>query len=702
MSNDIIEEQLSFVNELSELLVTENSDEFIQSIPQLICDFFKVDACVIWKQNFKQQEFTILANSSQVDSDYQTLKLSSNHPIMKSFLENKQISYIYDINDYCSKSRLFAQEEIKTRKWMSLLSCVIKDKDKILGIIDIFSQRNRRFKQWEMSLVNHIRHLITIAWQRNEQIVLKKLTEIIDQMSHTNDEKGIWQLLYDGAGELVDAEHWLIGKLAPSTGQVKIEKNSPNLKYPQQFDWTVGIIGSALKEEKTINVDDVSDTKWKNNYEKGWEDTKSEIAIPIMLTDIPIRKGTEIASATKLLGVLNIESDQLAHFSKKDQENLGLLARFAAIMIDKIESDEKLKKLRKVEKRIAQTQDYEKTINIVIQGIKNITKFSWVNISLINLERTLIETQYIDGIRDKKEKEEFKKLARHKLDSDDIHADIVKRRQIEVPESNDSRFDKEIFAQYQHQNLVRVFLPLIEASTDQVIGTLEVGYLQDYRKYIYEEDIQILKSFVDYLVDILELKKSGYIQRVIHELKSPIDGILAHADILQRRWEQFNRQDITLKLEDIMIDGNLLRYQVREVEYFLGKEAFFNPVYEQTDIFKEVFLKIINELKPIICNDYGFEFSDIHYDSNKMRSVDYIKTDKIMLNQVFFNLLMNALKYSKGEKIKKIELDVKQDNKELTIIFRDWGIGIEKKHQNDIFREGFRTPDAMKKLWEVV
>ena len=51
------------------------------------------------------------------------------------------------------------------------------------------------------------------------------------------------------------------------------------------------------------------------------------------------------------------------------------------------------------------TQDYQETIDIVIQGIKNITKFSWVNISLINLERTLIESKHIDGIPKKKQQE---------------------------------------------------------------------------------------------------------------------------------------------------------------------------------------------------------------------------------------------------------------------------------------------------------
>lgn len=702
------QEQLNFLNCLSESLITKDSDEFIQSIPQLLCDYLQADACVIWKRNSKEQKFTAIASSSQVDAEYQTLELELKYPGVESFIQKNHISCIYDINQYCSSSgnRLYAQEEIQKRKWVSLLTCVIKktnDHNHIVGIIDIFCNQPRHFNESDKFLICHISNLIIAACQKNEQTLLRKLPEIIHKMTLSTNEEQIWELLYEGASELVDAEHWLVGKLEYSLSskskaslvQVEIIKHSSEFKYHKLFDWENGIIGLALKEEKTINASDIRDTEWEEIYQEGWSDTKSEIAIPIKVDTIPIRRRTEIASGTKLIGILNIESTKIGHFSQRDQEHLNLLARFAAIMLDRIEFETKLKSLRKVEKKIANTQNYNETIKIVLDGIKNITKFSWINISLINLQRTWIESQHIEGISDV---EIFKKLARHKIDSNDIQADIVRCKQIEVPEAKDKRFDSKILKEYNHENLIRVFLPLIEPSTDQVIGTLEVGYPREYRKYIYEEDIQILKGFVDYLVDILELQKSGYIQRIIHELKSPIDGILSHASILQRRWNELNSEKIILKCEDMMVDGYLLRYQAKQIEYFLGKGSFLNPVKGKTDIFKDVLLKIINELKPIICNDYGFNFDNIRYDSRTMRTIGEINTDAIMLNQVFFNLFMNALKYSKKAPTKKIELDVKQNDREgnVAIIFRDWGMGIDLKHKDDIFRAGFRTLDAIK------
>ncbi|MGM9500821.1 GAF domain-containing protein [Desertifilum tharense IPPAS B-1220] len=351
------QKQLNFLNQLSELLVTQDSDEFIQSIPQLLCDYLEADACVIWKLNSKDQKFTIIASSSKVDSEYQSLELRLKHPAVESFIQRNYISCINNINQYCSvsRSRLFAQKEIEKRKWVSLVSCTIREPNHhnhIVGIIDVFCKCQCDFDESTKFLISHISNLIIIASQKNEQNSLKKLTQIIYEMTRISNEIEIWELLYNSAPDLVDAEHWLVGKIEYSQGKIDIIKKGSGFKYPRNFGWRTGLIGLALREEKTINAYNIRDSKWKGIYQEGWSDTKSEIAIPIKVDTIPIRKGTEIESGTKLFGILNIESTKIAHFSQKDQNHLELLVRFAAIMLDRIEFETKLKLLRKVEKKL--------------------------------------------------------------------------------------------------------------------------------------------------------------------------------------------------------------------------------------------------------------------------------------------------------------------------------------------------------------
>ena len=172
------QEQLNFLNHLLESLITKDSDEFIQSIPELLCDYLEADACVIWKLNSREQKFTVIASSSQVDAEYQTLELKLKHPGVESFIQKNHISCINNINQYCSSSgyRLYPQKEIEKRKWVSLVSCVIKapnNHNHIVGIIDVFCDQPRHFDEAEKFLISHISNLIIVASQKNEQTLLR-------------------------------------------------------------------------------------------------------------------------------------------------------------------------------------------------------------------------------------------------------------------------------------------------------------------------------------------------------------------------------------------------------------------------------------------------------------------------------------------------------------------------------------------------
>src|SRR5215213_11381919 len=67
-----------------------------------------------------------------------------------------------------------------------------------------------------------------------------------------------------------------------------------------------------------------------------------------------------------------------------------------------------------------------------------------------------------------------------------------------------------------------------------------------------------------------------------------------------------------------------------------------------------------------------------------------IRGDKLHLTSVVFNLLDNALKYSKAHPSIRIEITEAQDNVELVMI--DNGIGIAPEYRNRIFEKFFRVP----------
>ncbi|MEH2112735.1 sensor histidine kinase [Nostoc sp.] len=76
-----------------------------------------------------------------------------------------------------------------------------------------------------------------------------------------------------------------------------------------------------------------------------------------------------------------------------------------------------------------------------------------------------------------------------------------------------------------------------------------------------------------------------------------------------------------------------------------------------------------------------------------------ILTDKVMLNQVIYNLLINAIKYAEKDPGQfKILLEASEYKENLMIKFKDWGIGVVEEDVNKIFEEGFRSLDAIKKV----
>src|SRR5690606_14475760 len=74
----------------------------------------------------------------------------------------------------------------------------------------------------------------------------------------------------------------------------------------------------------------------------------------------------------------------------------------------------------------------------------------------------------------------------------------------------------------------------------------------------------------------------------------------------------------------------------------------------------------------------------------RVRVKDEIYADPVLLNSVFQNLIDNAYKYSSPSK-RFLEIKVEQTKKNFVILFKDRGIGIDKKEFNSIFKKFYRV-----------
>lgn len=178
-----------------------------------------------------------------------------------------------------------------------------------------------------------------------------------------------------------------------------------------------------------------------------------------------------------------------------------------------------------------------------------------------------------------------------------------------------------------------------------------------------------------------ELKESReFIRNFGHEIKTPIFGIIGHADKL-------------------LNDENLVLGTYRAV-HLIRKKAF-NLLRQNLNIInlncisKEKFkvnLTNIN-LNSLIQNEFSeFKFNAIDNNINLILKVEpndiYVNSDLTILNSIISNVLDNAIKYSKDN---EVVVSVKSKNNNVYLSIKDYGIGMASRDityfNNDILTD---------------
>lgn len=192
---------------------------------------------------------------------------------------------------------------------------------------------------------------------------------------------------------------------------------------------------------------------------------------------------------------------------------------------------------------------------------------------------------------------------------------------------------------------------------------------------VIARDISMIKEF--------ERRKDTFIGVASHELKTPVTSMKAYAEILIRKLDDLDKDELKKYLQKV---GDQIDKLIELVSELLdlsriqsGKLEIDKQEFNLTDFIKET----IEDLERV----YDSHKIDISY-----KDSIYIKGDKNRLSQVITNLISNAVKYSPGEE--KIVIDYKRSDDCVLVSVQDFGIGIDKKYHGRIFERFFRTKDT--------
>ena len=178
----------------------------------------------------------------------------------------------------------------------------------------------------------------------------------------------------------------------------------------------------------------------------------------------------------------------------------------------------------------------------------------------------------------------------------------------------------------------------------------------------------------------LERQKDDFLGIASHELKTPVTSIKAYGQTLEllfRRKGDVKAADQLHKL-DLQVDklSNLISDLLDVTKIQSGKMLFHETDFDFNDLVEE----IVEEMQ---------RTAQKHHIQVDLKKTNIVYGDRERIGQVLANLITNAVKYSPHAD--KIIISTTANKSEIQLCVRDYGVGIPKSMQKQVFEQFFRV-----------
>lgn len=247
-----------------------------------------------------------------------------------------------------------------------------------------------------------------------------------------------------------------------------------------------------------------------------------------------------------------------------------------------------------------------------------------------------------------------------------LNEDVYLKTEIALPgalseyklqfESSESHIAKEIN---------KKFFPVVLVLTLIYLILLSIGYLI-YRNVLTNNRMYQLQY--------------DFINNLTHEFKTPVSVIKIAGNNIKSA-EQ-------LTDEDRAMYGRILDQEADKLNSLMNKLLSFAQIENKSIKFNGEYIDL-KEFSQHIFESTRIKYPDLELKTS-VKVKDEIYADPVLLTSVFQNLIDNAYKYSSPAK-RFLEIKVEQTKKNFVILFKDRGIGIDKKEFNSIFKKFYRV-----------
>lgn len=178
--------------------------------------------------------------------------------------------------------------------------------------------------------------------------------------------------------------------------------------------------------------------------------------------------------------------------------------------------------------------------------------------------------------------------------------------------------------------------------------------------------------------------KNDFINNMTHELKTPVSTIALALEVIKDKDVNKSPEKTERYLNIITEENKRLGSQIEKVLQIAKLEkGDLNLSFEPIDI-NEVLDQVVKN-QSVQMEQYGVK---LNLDLQAEETI--VSADRVHLTNILFNLMDNAIKYSKAQP--EISIATSSTEKELSIRISDKGIGIPKDQLNKIFEKFYRVP----------
>ena len=190
MNNLDYKDYLKTLNKISSAIVSDlYLEDILKLIVTLTANVMKAKVCNVWLIDEKKQEFNIKATQSMHQEYLNKRTIKLNEGIVGLVAKEKKAKIIFDV----LKEERYKEKKLARKEGLvSMASIPMMVKDKIIGVLNVYTNRPYKFTKAEISLLSTIANQAAVAIEKTELIVRTKIIqEELDTRKKTERAKGI-------------------------------------------------------------------------------------------------------------------------------------------------------------------------------------------------------------------------------------------------------------------------------------------------------------------------------------------------------------------------------------------------------------------------------------------------------------------------------------------------------------------------------